>query len=147
MSAPDVEGDLVTGLAQMLADAGVAQFDPTTASYTEDRPAVFAEDPPQWDGQAIVLRVYPVSDGPLDLSTVGVQVFMRGTTDPTSVTQLSATLFDTLHDRDRLVLNGIPVVLIQRRFAQPMGTDAGHRYVRADTYYVQLVWPTPNRIT
>ena len=44
-------------------------------------------------------------------------------------------IFDYLHGRTDVPLGGQTVVQILRRVSAPMGSDANHRWERADQYY------------
>ncbi|GHE38802.1 hypothetical protein GCM10018785_05430 [Streptomyces longispororuber] len=74
----------------------------------------------------------------------GVQVRMRRGRDPREVEDLADDVFDLLHNRRGLVLNGVHVALIWRQSQAPMGQDVHGRQEIAATYYLRATRPSPH---
>lgn len=127
--------DLLTGLAQLLDDAGVGTYSPVAASTVE--PAITVINLPPAPERVICLTDYPVSDDPsLADVIVGVQVRIRGTRDPLVASNIRDDVYDQLHGLAGVIINGVPVAHIYRQSTIPLGPDGLGRYERTENYYV-----------
>lgn len=140
--------DLLGGLAQILADAGVGRWNPDGAAYTgEGPPPIVIGSVPGQPDQVITLAAYPVDDEvELNDSTIGVQARARGDRDPRTVDALDDDVFDKLHGLANLTLStGVRVVQIYRTSGTPLGVDGNGRHERTSNYYVQAARPSAHR--
>jgi len=136
---------LIAGMAQHLDDGGVGVYRPT-GKYTSDEIAIVDRAIPPEPDRVITLATYPVSSPPgmADI-TVGVQVRIRGTTDPRVCDDIADAVFDLLDSAFRLTLNDIPVVQIYRQSYTSLGQDGNQRWESSQNYYVDAMRPTNNR--
>ncbi|SDL73165.1 hypothetical protein SAMN05421874_12824 [Nonomuraea maritima] len=149
MSPETFSRDLLTGLAELLADAGVGDWDPVGA-YKPNQRAITLGGLPTKPDEAISLTIYGTGAGGDDVdqsdSTVLVQVRMRTSTDPRVVGDYADRVFAALHSRSNLTLStGVVVLLIQRTIVAPLARDSSGRWERPDSYELMTVWPTPYR--
>ncbi|MEV1167339.1 minor capsid protein [Nonomuraea sp. NPDC049784] len=138
--------DLLTGLAVLLADAGVGHWDPVGA-YTAQQRAITLGGLPSKPDEAISLTIYGTGTGGDDVeqsdSTVLVQARMRTATDPRIVGDYADAVFAALHGRSNLTLStGVVVLLIQRTIMAALARDSSGRWERPDSYELMVVWPT-----
>ncbi|TMR99512.1 minor capsid protein [Nonomuraea basaltis] len=138
--------DLLTGLAVLLAEAGVGDWDPVGA-YTESQRAITLGGLPSKPDEAIALAIYGTGAGGDDPeqsdSTVLVQARMRTATDPRVVGDYADEVFATLHGRSNLTLStGVVVLLMQRTIVAALARDSSGRWERPDSYELMVVWPT-----
>lgn len=140
------ETSLLTGIAQMLAGAGVGVWR-STGAYTATETGIVFDVIPQAPDQAITLTDYPVSDDPtLSDSVIGVQVRTRwGGQDPRPVKDLDGAVFDALHGLESVTLGGVHVVSMVRRSGVSLGQDTSNRWMRSSNYYATVWRPSPNR--
>lgn len=140
--------NLLGGLAQLLADAGVGTWHPDGSPYVAgDTAIVIAALPPAPD-RAVALAAYPVSDHVSQADvTVGVQVRVRAGRDPREVQDLDDAVFEALHGLEELVLGGVSVVQIYRRSSAALGQarDPNELWERSSNYYVDAMRPTALR--
>jgi hypothetical protein len=138
--------DLLQGLAQYLAAAGIGTYRPTGAYLPSETAIAFDAMPPDPD-RAIVLSDYPVSDDPsLSDSVVGIQIRTRGLSDPLDVKSISDAVFALLHGANWVNFGTVRVVEILRNSGIPMGRDENLRWERSDNYYATVNRPSTNRI-
>lgn len=138
--------DLLQGLAQYLATAGVGTYRSTGAYLSSETAIVFDAMPPEPD-RAIVLSDYPVSDDPsLSDSVLGIQIRTRGIADPLDVKAISDAVFNLLHGANGVNFGTVRVVEILRNSGIPMGRDENNRWERSDNYYATVNRPSTNRI-
>lgn len=134
--------DLVTGIAALLADAGLGVYDPN-GIYTEGTHAITYGSMPEEPTRVICLTPYEVEDtGHTDVIT-GMQVRMREGLDPTAVLDLADLVRDELHCRERLQFGATRVGLIWRESQGPMGQDPHGREEISATYYIRATRPSP----
>jgi len=138
--------DLLTAFAELLHAEGVGVWRPAGPPYTASETAiVFGRLPTQPD-RAITLTAYGVDQGaddPINTDgTQGVQLRMRGTTDPRVVDDIADRAFNTLQGS---ALLAVGVLQITRRINAPMGSDGTGRWERADSYHLLVHRPTQHR--
>ncbi|MFY1658577.1 minor capsid protein [Micromonospora sp. WMMD1274] len=136
---------LLTGLAQHIHAAGVAVWRPT-GGYQPTETGIVVRGIPSSPDRIITLAPYPVTTTPgvADV-TQGVQLRLRGTTDPRVVEDLGDALFDLLDSATGLVWSGIPVVHVYRQSYAALGADGNGRWESSHNYYVDAMRQTPNR--
>lgn len=139
--------DLLAGIAQHLAEhAGATYKASGTYSSTDPRPIAFQSIPAKPD-EVIALFPYTVEeDAGLNDVIQGVQIRTRGTRSPSTLRDLDDDIFDALHGLRGITLNGVPVVLIYRQSASPLGSDTNGRFESTANYYVQAARPSPHRL-
>jgi hypothetical protein len=139
--------DLLTGIAETLADAGIGSWPPpTNGVYPSDQVGIVLGVIPQQPDQTITLTGYAVRDASLENdSTVAVQVRLRGTEDPRVVQDRSGAVFNALQDLAGVSFGSIYLVLAARQSSLPMGQDENRRWLWSDNYYCQVAWPTLHR--
>ncbi|MEU8035710.1 minor capsid protein [Streptosporangium sp. NPDC049078] len=137
--------DLLTAFAEQLHAEGVGTWKPT-GTYTSGETAIVFGRLPTTPDRAIALACYGVDQGADDPvstdGTQGVQLRLRGTTDPRVVDGIADTAFDVLQGW-RLPAAGI--LLCTRRIQAPMGSDGNGRWERADSYHLLTHRPTQHR--
>ena len=141
------QADLIAGVAQLLADAGIGEWSPDTA-YTGDLPAIVARAMPASPDAAIMLATYGVSDDPTQsTSVIGLQVQTRTTgADPRTTDDLADSIFDALQGLWGATLStGVSVVIAERRSSLSLGRDDLNRWVQSDNFYVTVHRASTNR--
>jgi hypothetical protein len=143
-----IQNDLLDGIALLIASHGTAVFNESGVYATTDTGISFKAVNPTPD-RLVTLTAYVVSDSPtLPLSRIGVQVRLRGTTDPRDVDELGDAIFAYLHGIVNMDFNSVHANQILRQSSITLGQDSAKRWERADAYYVDLdVPPTINRPT
>jgi hypothetical protein len=138
--------NLITGIAELLAAAGVGEWRPSGPAYTADEVGILMRAIPQQPDRVITLSPYPVTS-PVGMADIvqGVQVRCRGTTDPRVCEDLADTTFDLLDSASRLTLGGVSVVQIYRQSYTSLGQDGNGRWESSSNYYVEAMRPTVNR--
>lgn len=137
---------LIAGLAGHLAASGVGVWR-TNGVYTADEVGILDRAIPQQPDRVITLSGYPVDDGYPGLAdfTQGVQIRIRGTTDPRVADDIADQVFDLLDSAQHFVVGGIHVVLAKRRSYASLGQDSNQRWERSDNYYLDAMRPTAHR--
>ena len=141
------ETNLMTGIAQLLATAGLGVWR-DTGIYAPTETGIVMDTVPQSPDRVITLTDYVVSDDPtLSDSVIGVQVRTRwGGQDPRPVKDLDGSIFDALHGLEGVTLTGgIHIVSCFRRSGVSMGQDANNRWGRSSNYYATVHRPSTNR--
>jgi hypothetical protein len=138
--------DLLDGLAQMLADAGVGVWRPTGAYAAAERAIVIGAMPPEPDA-VIVLASFPVDDDPsLSDSVVGVQVRCRGLHAASAATDSADAVFDLWHGAAHLSAGGVRIVqALRQSSATPFLDETARRWETSDNYYLSVHRPSANR--
>lgn len=150
MTDPGWTRAVTVGLAEYIADAGLAEWDPENP-YADGATGLFYRWLPPGPDRAVVLTPYAVADD-ADLADVvlGVQVRTRGAVgDAGAPDDLADALYELLHGARRVVLGPAEVVLIWRQsFAafgpDRAGADTADRWERVDNYRLQTARSTPN---
>lgn len=133
------ENDIITGVAELLAAEGVAQWD-ADGLYTEggDVAAIYVQAVPDIARPIITLTPYPVAGGssPND-SILGLQVRSRAEgIDPRPVNDLDGRVYAALHGRVGLSVGGHRVTSILFQSGAILGQDALDRWGRSANYYI-----------
>ncbi|SDD86676.1 minor capsid protein [Actinokineospora iranica] len=137
---------LAHGLAELLADAGVALYRPTGV-YRGDEVGIVLGTVPAAPSSVLVLTPYPLADDVDQADSVlGLQVRARAAgPDPRPALDLLDAVFDELHGATHLNLGGALVHLAQRTASVPLSRDQNDRYEHADTYQLTAHRPTRYR--
>ncbi|WP_326797445.1 minor capsid protein [Streptomyces sp. NBC_01808] len=137
--------DVVGGLAELLAAAGVGIYRPTGV-YGPDETGITAGVMPEAPDRIVCLTPYPVDEGDLTFDVItGMQVRIRGSgPDPRPVEDVADAVRDLLHGREGYQLGSVHVALSWRRSQAPLGQDAQGRAEIAANYYLRAVRPGPN---
>ncbi|MEU4234184.1 minor capsid protein [Nonomuraea sp. NPDC026600] len=137
--------DLLTTIAVHLDAQGVGDWKPAGGYISTDTAIVFGRLPTTPD-RAIALAAYGVDQGADDPvntdGTQGVQLRLRGTTDPRVVDDIADRAFDSLQG---LQVPAAGILLVTRRINAPMGVDSNQRWERADSYNLLVHRPTTLR--
>lgn len=138
--------NLLEGLAQDMAGHGIGTWR-TSGVYTAGETGILIRAVPQTPDRIITLAAYPVDSGYVGLAdtTIGVQIRLRGTTDPRDCDDLADTIFDQYDSATGLTLGGIHVVQLVRRSYTSLGQDGNQRWERSENYYLDAMRPTANR--
>ncbi|MFI6813275.1 minor capsid protein [Nonomuraea sp. NPDC050328] len=141
--------DLLSGLAVLLADVGVGDWNPS-GIYSDGQTAITIGGLPASPDMAIALAVYGTGRAGDDLTqsdtNTQIQVRIRGKADPRVVDDLADLVFDALHGLSNHTLDtGVHVLLAQRRIVAPIDRDANGRWGRADSYDLLVDRPSPHR--
>lgn len=131
---------LLEGLAVLIADAGLAVYDPE-GTYTAEQTGITIAVMPDTPDRIICLTPYPVQDTDLTDAVTAVQIRLRAGRDPRVLDDLADDLFDLLHNRRGLVLGGVRVALLWRQSQAPMGQDTHGRMELAANYYARTTRP------
>lgn len=138
-------GDLLDGVAALLAGAGAGTYRPAGAYQPGETAIVFAAMP-QTPDRAIVLSTYDVADdASLSDSVIGLQVRCRGGADPHDVEAIAGAVFDQLHGRTAYQAGTVRVVQSLRQSGTPLGRDDNNRWEHSSNYYLTVHRPSPHR--
>lgn len=136
-----MENDLLDGVATLIAAAGIAAYNPSGTYQPTDLPIYIQAVPPTPDA-IVTLTAYGVSDNPtLPESRLGLQVRVRGGSDPRDVNTLGDNIFQILHGLTNTTFGTVSAEQILRVQSITLGQDETKRWSRADTYYVDLAAP------
>ncbi|MFD7072314.1 minor capsid protein [Streptomyces sp. NPDC059913] len=136
--------DLLDGLARLLAAAGLGVYRPDGAYVAGETAITIASLPPAPE-RVICLSAYPVTDSPvLTDTTTGVQVRTRAGPDPREVDALDDQVHELLHGSGPHRFGAVPVQLVFRVSAAPIGTDASGRWERSANYQVRAHRAAPH---
>lgn len=136
-----MENDLLDGIAQLIADAGIAVYNTNGEYQDSDTGILFQAVPPKPDC-LVTLTAYGVNDNPtLPASRLGVQVRVRAGSDPRDANALGDSIFQILHGLTNAPFGTISADQILRVLSVTLGQDEAKRWSRADTYYVDLAAP------
>jgi len=138
-------GDLLNGLAQVLADGGAGTYR-AAGAYAAGETAIVFGAMPQTPDRAIVLTTYTVTDdASLSDSVIGLQVRCRGGADPHDVEDVAGTVFGLLHGRTALQAGTVHVVQALHQSGAPLGRDDSNRWERSENYYLTVHRPSTYR--
>ncbi|RLU85885.1 hypothetical protein CTZ27_26320 [Streptomyces griseocarneus] len=127
--------DLLDGLARLLHEQGVGIYRPEGAYAPGETAITIAATPPAPD-RVICLTAYPVTDSPvLTDTTTGVQVRTRAGADPREADTLDDLVFSVLQSAGPYLFGTVPVQLITRISAAPIGADSSGRMERTSNYH------------
>ncbi|MFF0860899.1 minor capsid protein [Nonomuraea sp. NPDC003560] len=138
--------NILTEVAERLAAANAGVWRPSGPPYTAAETAITLGRLPISPDRAIALAAYGVdqfADDPVNTDgTQGVQLRIRGTTDPRVVDDIADACFDALQGWQNPAAG---ILLCTRRINAPMGVDGNQRWERADSYHLLVHRPTSNR--
>lgn len=135
MTAPAYT-NLVTDLAQHIANAGYGQWNPTGIYKDYQPPAIYLGIIPDEAGPSIALNVYS-DDRSRDTATpdIRVQIRVRGTRDPRFASIVADDIFGLLHEQtDYRLDNATSVLRSHRHLRAPEERDTNLRWHRIDSY-------------
>lgn len=147
VGASSTARDLLTGIAQMIADSGIGVYR-TAGAYASNETAVVFKSMPSSPDRAIVLTAVPMTDQVfIPMGMVLVQARCRGVPgDPLDVDDLGDAVFDLLHGLKAMTLGSVHIIQCLRNSSVPMGQDSSRRSERIDHFYIDLDYaPTTNR--
>lgn len=140
--------DLLAGIAQMIAGAGLGITFNAGGVYTAGQTGVFMKIMPAAPDRVVTLAaVIQGDDVSMPLGQIMVQVRGRGLPNrPVDVDDLLDSIFGVLHGTTNLVFGSVTVIQMNRRVSVPMGMDDSKRWERIDQYYLDVDFPaTTNR--
>lgn len=132
--------ELLTGIAEYLAGAGLGLSWNPSGTYTTNQVGIFAVFMPDSPDRVVVLTLVDTGDDPsMPLGSKMLQVRGRGArNDPLDVAEILDPIFDVLHGRTNWAIGSQVIVQCLRRVSAPMGLDSNHRNERADQYYLDV---------
>jgi hypothetical protein len=139
--------DLLTGLAQIIADSSIAVYDPVGAYAATDTGVVLMKLPSTPD-RVVALWAVPLTDGTMTpIGQTLIQVRTRGLPDqPLDTEDLGDAVFDLLHGIRNHPLGSVNIIQILRKSSIPNGQDNSKRFERIDHFYADIDYPpTTNR--
>jgi hypothetical protein len=139
--------DLLTGIAQIIADSNIAVYNPTGIYQSTDTGIVFMTVPSTPD-RAVMLWAVPLTDATVTpMGKTLVQVRVRGLPNqPLDTEDLGDAIFDLLQGIRSHPLGSVNIIQMLRNSSIPNGQDSAKRFERIDHFYVDLDYPaTPNR--
>lgn len=141
-------GDLLTGIAQQLADAGIGVY--SQAAYATTDTGITLKTVPAAPDRVIVLNVYTPgqTDNPtIPMTQYAVQVRVRGRANqPLDTDETLDAVYNLLHGQEARTYGTVTTTQTLRASSVPMGQDANKRYEHADNYYIDATLPpTANR--
>lgn len=138
----DVETDLVVGLAQFLAAAGIGTYRPA-GGYLASETAIVFGDLPTAPDRAVGIGVYgAVDEGSVPLSSLRVQFLCRGSRDDSlDPGEVAGAIFTVLQGLQHQDFGAAHVNLAQRVSRIPLGIDEAKRSLRADNYALDVDMP------
>lgn len=137
--------DLQNGLAEYVAAAGIASWDPVNPYPLDDAGWVIVRDQvPDEPDRAIAVSVRIADANVTGLSDVLVaaQFVIRGDSDPTSPNLPTGALFALLHGAERLTFGTVYVPLIWHQSGAPLGLDSNDRWSRSENYLIRTSRPS-----
>mgnify|MGYP003575149479 CR=1 FL=1 len=136
------EKDFLTGIAQMIADNGIATYKPSGV-YSAGETGIVFGGWPQAPDRCITLNYTPVTDQTASAFGRGILDFgFRGAPgNPFGPSDIAVPVFDLFHGMRNYKLGTAEVIQILRDHVAPMETDGNRRSKRFDLYYVDLGSP------
>lgn len=110
----------------------------TTGTYSPNDTAITIDELPLTPDKAIAVGLYPVEDTPGTMSTIGVQLTIRGGKDRLSAKAIEDRAFDALHWVTGTTWAGIPIISIKRQSGANLGTDENGRQLITANYYFRV---------
>ncbi|MCP1414406.1 hypothetical protein [Paenarthrobacter sp. A20] len=137
------EKDFLTGIAQMIADNGIATYKPSGA-YSAGQTGIVFGGWPQVPDRCLTLNYTPVTDQTMSAFGRGIlDIGFRGAPgDPFGPSDIAVPVFELIHGMRQHTLGTAEVIQILRDHVAPMETDGNRRNKRFDLYYVDLASPT-----
>lgn len=136
------EKDFLTGIAQMIADNGIASYKPSGV-YSAAETAIVFGGWPQAPDRCITLNYTPVTDQTMAAFGRGIlDIGYRGAAgDPFGPSDMAVPVFELIHGMRQHTLGTSHVIQILRDHVAPMESDGNRRNKRFDLYYVDLASP------
>lgn len=128
--------DLLTGLAQYLAGAGIGVTYRPTATYLAGETGVFFGLYPTTPDRCIALTAYATFDQPkIALSKIRVEIALRGAANNSlDVDDLGDSVFNALQGIEHQQFGTAHVVQALRVISAATGVDDAKRSQRSDSY-------------
>lgn len=139
--------DLLTGLAQMLQDSGIATYRPTGVYNAGETGVTFKASPQNID-RCVMLICIPIKDGvAIPLSRWMVQAYIRGLPNQTlDCDDLGDAVWDLWQGAKGVTTGTIHIIQMDRYSSADNGQDDSKRWTRIDRYLLDLdTAPTINR--
>lgn len=132
--------DLLTGLATMIANAGLGVTYNESGTYTSGETGMFLKVAPAAPDRVVTLTAVNQGDSvTLPAGQVMVQILGRSLPgNPVDVDDLLDSIKTVLHGTTNLVFGGVTVIQMNRKTSVPMGMDDAKRWSRADQYYLDV---------
>lgn len=144
--------ELLYGLAELLADAGVGVWRPDGPAYTAGEVGILLEDLLEDPDELVVLNSYDLDRAafgiPAEVPVDAVAIQIRTRTAPgiAGSRRLDDAVYDLLEGAERLDLgNGVVLCNVYRNSAGPLGRDAQDRRERVSNFYALVERPTAHR--
>ena len=136
-------GDLLTGIATMIAAGGLGVTYNAAGTYTAAQTGLLMKVMPATPDRVVTLTAVNQGDSiTMPAGQVMVQVRGRGNPgQPVDVDDLLDSIFLILHGTKNLVFGGVTVIQMNRRVSVPMGMDDSKRWERVDQYYLDVSTP------
>lgn len=135
--------DLMTGLAEHLAQAGLGLTWRPTGVYAATETGILLQTVPPTPDRVVVLAPYPVTAGARSDVVQGVQVRCRAAPgSPTPVLDLDDGIYAVLHGAENLRLGSVAVAHTWRASATPLGPDQNRRHETSSNYYLTTAHPS-----
>lgn len=136
--------DLLDGLARLLHEHGIGTYR-TDSPYAAGETAITVAALTPAPDRVICLSAYPVTDSSvLTDTTTGIQVRTRAGADPREVDALDDQVHELLHASGPHRFGAVPVQLVYRVSAAPIGADSAGRWERSANYYARAHRAHPN---
>ena len=139
-----VTSDLLTGIATMLASAGIGVTYSTNGVYSANQTGIYMKVLPQSPDRAVSLTAVAIGDNiTLPTGRMMVQVRGRGVPNgPLDVDDLVDNIFTVLHGTTNLTFGTAHVTQMNRNVSVPMGMDGLKRWERVDQYFLDVDMPS-----
>lgn len=143
MSSENYEKDLLTGLAQMIADSSIAVYRPTGV-YSSDETAIVFGGYPQSPDRCVVLNFTPVTDATMISMGRGIlEIHSRGIAgDPFGPSDIAVPVFELIHNLRDWTFGTAHIIQCLRDHVAPLEQDAAKRGKRSDIYFVDYDSPS-----
>jgi hypothetical protein len=136
--------DLLGGLAQLLEDAGIAQWQ-TTGAYGSGQPPIFVGVQPESPDDCFTITATGATDTVLGDEELRVQLRARGGIgDTLAPLRMLDQARDVWHMIRGQSVGGIHVARLLRVSMGPLGTDANQRTEYTSNYLVYATRPSGN---
>lgn len=134
---------LLTGLAELLAAAGVGEWAPGSQRTGTPTPWITLSNLPETPDLVICLTAYDAGQASAMTDTMpAIQVRTRGDRIPGTAIDLQDAVYDALHGRRRTLLGTVPnqviVTQVLRRNVGQLGPDSTSRWEWVSTYDVYV---------
>ena len=135
--------DLLTGLAGMIAGAGLGITYNQAGAYTAGQTGIFMKIMPATPDRVVTLTLVPRRDDiTMPYGQAMVQVRGRGLpNNPLDIDSLLDSIFDILHGTKDLTFGTAHVTQMNRESSVPNGMDDAKRWERFDAYAIDLDVP------